>query len=185
MCDTNALRKTLIQIWTEKISLAYASGRISYEATLVAELYRYIKNYSLYNVWLEHGINLTKDKKSGPFDILITDSLNIIGAIEVKFFPGSQKLYIEDLEKLSLITSKTTETNLRTNPISGKWDVNYTYKVIENPLCVFAVIGYSDLEALHIDKSVPIPTNFLYLTGTVSSGKCEFCQRYPVSAHTG
>ena len=181
MYDTNALRKILTQIWTEKISLAYASGRISYEATLVAELYRYIKKYSLYNVWLEHGINLTKDEKSGQFDILITDSLNIIGAAEVKFFPGNQKKYKKDLKKLVSITKITTDTHLRTNPISGEWDENYIYKVIKNPLCVFAVIGYSDLEALYIKN---IPNNILHLTGTVSSGKCEFCQRHPVSAHT-
>ncbi|MCK4447823.1 MAG: hypothetical protein KAW56_12180 [Candidatus Marinimicrobia bacterium] len=181
MYDTNALRKILTQIWTEKISLAYASGRISSEATLVAELYRYIKKYSLYNVWLEHRINLPEDKKSGPFDILITDNLNIIGAIEVKFFPGNQKKYKKDLKKLVSITKITTDTHLRTNPISGEWDENYIYKVIKNPLCVFAVIGYSDLEALYIKN---IPNNILHLTGTVSSGKCEFCQRHPVSAHT-
>ena len=181
MYATNALRKILTQIWTEKISLAYASGRISYEATLVAELYRYIKKYSLYNVWLEHEINLTKDKKSGPFDILITDSLNIIGAVEVKFFPGNRESYKHDLAKLVSITETTTDTHLRTNPISGEWDVNYAYKIIKNPLCIFAVIGYSDLEALNFDISKQdILDNFLHLTGIVSSGKCEFCQKHSV-----
>ncbi|MFH2049913.1 MAG: hypothetical protein ABIJ12_10755 [bacterium] len=181
MCDTENIKYLLQNIWTNKISSAYSSGNISSEATLVAELYRCIKAYSPLNVWLEHRINYTKEKKSGPFDLIITDNLKIKCIIEVKFFPGSQKLYKPDLEKLLSITEMTTDTYLRTNPISGEWDINYPYKVIENPLCVFAVIGYSDLKALDTKN---IPEIILHLTGSVGNGKCEFCQGLPVSADT-
>ncbi len=178
------LVEILENIWKENVRSLYISGLISTERGLQAEIYRQLKDYDNFNIWIEPTIFFTPsaDLDYKKPDIIITMGREIVGIIELKYKPYGATYYIEDIEKLSSFSNipKEYKLPLFTIPNSGEWSKENKdlFTVSSNFLSVFAVIAWNDAWSLYINKwgnqKVKIPKNFLHLTGSISEKEILF-----------
>ena len=96
------LVKILKKIWIPEIEDLYRSGLICTERTLQAEIYRRLKEYDKYNIWVEPTLSFiphTNLDYKKP-DLIITQEREIVGIIELKYKPYGATFYREDIDKL-------------------------------------------------------------------------------------
>ncbi len=182
------LVEILEKIWKENVRSLYISGLISTERSLQAEIYRQLKNYTNYNIWIEPTIFFipSADLDYKKPDVIITKEREIVGIIELKYKPYAETYYIEDIEKLYAFSNipKEYKLPLFTIPNSGEWSKKNKdlFTVSSNFLSVFAVIAWNNAWSLDIKKwgkqKVKKPKNFLHLTGSISEKEILFTTNY-------
>ena len=154
------LNEAIQNIWTNKIKEDYILGKINSERALQASFYYHLRNFLDVNN-LEGDIGLfveskfdvkedsPKDLKGYVPDLVLTEGLNIIIIIEIKYKPHDYPHFREDLEKLETYhhSRNKSQIYLSIDPNNGRWDGKKIYTIAEDAHYYFAAVARSDSEA--------------------------------------
>lgn len=176
------LVEILIELWNTVIQASYKKGILCSERHLQAEIYQHFTNRtdtSEYQMWVEPMLELYyKKAENGKFkpDLVITQDLQVICFIELKYIPWRNVNFQYDIDKLAMYQNDNLNKifPLRTEPITGNWSVVHKYTIAPDVLTVFAVIAKYEAWAHGPDSyyeeilGKPFPLkNYLILKGKI------------------
>ena len=148
-----------------------ASGNISYERQLQAELFNCLRSnlFPEFNIWVEHIIKLEPFNFKIYPDLILTRNNDIVSIIELKFLIFGNPNIEKDMEKFqklkkfpkdNLVLFENIELN---NPNQDSHIVNQ-YRLIENFLSILIVFGKENCDAFKLND-IEKPSNFLQFSG--------------------
>lgn len=156
------LRSQLIQAWESSIETDYKRQLINSERSLQASIWSELKKIfgeSPRRMFIEPGLVIVKDSAHGRErtvrvpDLVICNSVEVIGVVEIKYQPRGKPNYAKDLKTLAWIAENGQEFAIANDRFRGKAVDSHKYKMSKSVVYVWA--------GVHRDSEVflPVPEN--------------------------
>ena len=166
MTRRNLLRSQLTKAWKESINGAYKQQRINSERSLQASIWSELNK--LFSdiprrMFIEPSLSIHEKNSNGANarkhripDLVICNSVEIIGIVEMKYQPRGKPDYKKDLETLEWIADHAESLTVSNARYRGKETDAKPYKLSKSVVYVWAGV-HSDATV-----SLPIPEKIKY-----------------------
>ena len=142
MHQRNLLRSQIIEAWQQCIAKDYRIQRINSERSLQASFWSRLNSLLLENrrMFIEPSILITiknEAKRVYP-DLVICNTKEVIGVIELKYQPRVKPNYMKDVDTLSNIARYRKSISISNHRFRGKPIDEKTYSLSKHILFVWA-----------------------------------------------
>jgi hypothetical protein len=172
--EPNQLIQILKDIWQNRIKADYKSGLIHKERQLQAYFFKYISEEldEENKIWVEPDITINGLKYIPDLVVSDSDQVSIVAVLELKYVPQGFPKYENDLKKIESMSETNEHFFLDINHNTGIYDINKKYRISQDCIFCFCVIGKHDAAA--VQRLAYSPTinkgNFFHFHGSIGKG---------------
>jgi hypothetical protein len=142
MASRSPLRSQIKKAWRQSITDDYVAQRINSERSLQASVWSHLNGLlpsASNRMFIEPRMSAAgKDRQVRYPDIVVCNSREVIGVIELKYQPRVQPSWRKDIETFNWIATSKTHITVSNFRFRGKSADARTYPLAKDVLCVWA-----------------------------------------------
>lgn len=168
------LRKQIVAAWEQSIATDYAAQRINSERSLQASLWSNLNALlpaKTRRMFIEPAMSVTgPDGQTRYPDIVVCNTREVIGIIELKYQPRTRPAWNKDLASLHWIAENRHRITVSNQRFRGINTDARTYSLSDAMLCVWAGVHAADGLDLRAHLSEHLLHNFMALHAETRNG---------------
>lgn len=183
MKSRNVLRAQFWRAWSTTISKRYDSQLINSERGLqgyfcAALLDEFAKSNPNRRLFIEPKLSFASGASGRHPDVVVCDTKQIVGIVELKYVPRGRPAYAKDLETLRLAVENAKTLKLSNERFRGVSVGSRPYPLAEDAvLCWAAVYAGDAMDLRPYFSGSDIGSRFLQLNAVTAAGKLATLSR--------